>query len=51
MLFPTVDFAVFFMVVFTGSWVLRPYPKAWRWFILASSFVFYGWWDWNFLYL
>jgi alginate O-acetyltransferase complex protein AlgI len=51
MLFPTIDFAVFFMVVFTGSWVLRPHPKAWRWFILTSSFVFYGWWDWNFLYL
>ena len=51
MLFPTIDFAVFFMVVFTGSWVLRPYRRAWRWFILASSCVFYGWWDWNFLYL
>ena len=51
MLFPTIDFAVFFMVIFTGSWVLRPYRRAWRWFILASSCVFYGWWDWNFLYL
>jgi len=51
MLFPTIDFAVFFMVVFTGSWILRPYAKAWRWFILAASLVFYGWWDWGFLYL
>lgn len=51
MLFPTIDFAVFFMVVFTGSWILRPHAKAWRWFILAASLVFYGWWDWGILYL
>jgi len=51
MLFPTIDFAVFFMVVFTGSWVLRPHKVAWRVFILAASLVFYGWWDWGFLYL
>ncbi len=41
MLFPTVDFAVFFVIVFTGSWMLRPYAKAWRWFLLAASCVFY----------
>jgi D-alanyl-lipoteichoic acid acyltransferase DltB (MBOAT superfamily) len=40
-LFPTVDFAVFFIVVFTGSWMLRPYRIVWRWFILLSSCVFY----------
>lgn len=51
MLFPTVDFAVFFLVAFTGSWLLRPYKIAWRWFILAASFVFYGWWDWHYLLL
>src|SRR4051794_25896742 len=41
MLFPTVDFAVFFLVVFVGSWVLRPYKVVWRWFILLASCVFY----------
>src|SRR5690349_22908010 len=41
MLFPTVDFAVFFVIVFTGSWMLRPYAKAWRWFLLLGSCVFY----------
>jgi alginate O-acetyltransferase complex protein AlgI len=51
MLFPTVDFAVFFLVVFTGSWLLRPYKIPWRLFILASSCVFYGWWSWNYLLL
>jgi alginate O-acetyltransferase complex protein AlgI len=41
MLFPTVDFAVFFVLVFTGSWLLRPYGRAWRWFLLGASTVFY----------
>lgn len=41
MLFPTVDFAVFFVIVFTGSWLLRPYAKPWRWFILLASCIFY----------
>ncbi len=41
MLFPTIDFAVFFVVVFAGSWLLRPYAKPWRWFILLASCVFY----------
>ena len=44
MLFPTIDFAIFFLVVFTGNWLLRPYRLAWRWFILASSFFFYSYW-------
>lgn len=41
MLFPTIDFAVFFVVVFAGSWLLRPYPLRWRWFIFLASCVFY----------
>ena len=51
MLFPTTDFAVFFVVVFTASWLLRPYPRAWKWMILLASYVFYGWWDWRFVAL
>ena len=51
MLFPTTDFAVFFVVVFTASWLLRPYPGAWKWMILFASYVFYGWWDWRFVFL
>ena len=41
MLFPTIDFAVFFVIVFTGSWMLRPYAKPWRWFLLLASCTFY----------
>ena len=51
MLFPTIDFAIFFVVVFTASWVLRPWPRAWKWMILVASFIFYGWWDWRFVFL
>src|SRR4051812_22827000 len=41
MLFPTVDFAVFFVVVLTASWLLRPRRRAWRVFLLLASAVFY----------
>lgn len=44
MLFPTIDFAVFFLVVFTGSWLLRPRRTAWKVFVLCASFFFYGYW-------
>jgi D-alanyl-lipoteichoic acid acyltransferase DltB (MBOAT superfamily) len=50
-LFPTIDFAVFFVVVFTASWLLRPRPVAWKVMILVASYVFYGWWDWRFTLL
>ncbi len=45
MLFPTFEYAVFFSVTFVGSWLLRPHARAWRWFILGASYVFYAWWD------
>ena len=45
MLFPTTDFAIFLAVVFALSWLLNPHRAAWKWFILAASYVFYAWWD------
>jgi len=45
MLFPTTDFALFFAVVFALAWALNRYRTVWKWFILAASYVFYGWWD------
>jgi alginate O-acetyltransferase complex protein AlgI len=45
MLFPTTDFALFFVVVFTLSWLLNPYRGAWKAFMLLASYVFYAWWD------
>ena len=51
MLFPTVTFAVFFVIVLALSWLLMPHQRAWRPFILVASYVFYGWWNWRFVFL
>ena len=51
MLFPTTDFAIFFGVVFLGHWLLQPTPTRWKLFMIAASYVFYGWWDWHYLWL
>jgi D-alanyl-lipoteichoic acid acyltransferase DltB (MBOAT superfamily) len=40
MVFPTIQFAVFFVVVLIASWALMPHPGIWKPFILASSAVF-----------
>ncbi len=49
MLFPTIDFAIFFVIVLTGSWLLMPRPLRWKLFMLAASYVFYGWWNVRFI--
>ena len=51
MLFPTITFAVFFVVVFVCSWALRPYRTPWLLFLLAASWFFYGYWDERFVLL
>ena len=51
MLFPTIDFAIFFAIVFLGHWLLNPRPRAWKAFMVAASYVFYGWWNWHFVFL
>jgi D-alanyl-lipoteichoic acid acyltransferase DltB (MBOAT superfamily) len=50
-LFPTVTFAVFFVFVLPLSWLLMPRQGARRPFMLAASYLFYGWWDWRFVFL
>ena len=52
MLFNTIDFAVFLPVVFTLYWLLpskKPQPR--NLLLLVASYVFYGWWNWQFLAL
>ncbi|MBE0528040.1 MAG: MBOAT family protein, partial [Thermoleophilia bacterium] len=51
MLFPTITFAVFFLVVYTANWLLMPRLRLWKWFIIGASYVFYGWWDWRLAFL
>jgi D-alanyl-lipoteichoic acid acyltransferase DltB (MBOAT superfamily) len=40
-LFPTIQFGIFFPIVFVVSWLLRPSPRAWKLFMLAASAYFY----------
>jgi len=51
MLFPTITFALFFLVVYALSWLLMPRFRLWKWFIIAAGYVFFGWWDWRFVLL
>lgn len=51
MLFPTIQFAIFFVVVLTANWLLLPHRRQWKWFMLAASYFFYGAWDWRFVFL
>ena len=51
MIFPTIQFAVYFVAVFTISWLLMPKPALWKPFILAASYVFYGYTDARFVLL
>ena len=49
MLFNTQPFAVFFVLVFCGYWLLRRTGMPRILLLLAASYLFYGWWDWRFL--
>ena len=42
MLFPTVEFAIFFPVVLAISWALMTRQALWKVFILAASYIFYA---------
>lgn len=51
MLFPTVQFALFFPVVLVVSWALMKRQALWKPFIVVASYVFYGYADWRFCLL
>ncbi len=51
MLFPTLDFALFFLVVFSASWALRGYARGHKLLLVGASYFFYGYWDWRFVFL
>ena len=42
MLFPTVQFALFFPLVLALSWALMSRPALWKPFIVVASYVFYA---------
>lgn len=42
MIFPTPEFALFFVIVLPLSWALMQHRHAWKWAMLAASYVFYA---------
>ena len=45
MLFPTIEFALFFALVFPITWALNEYNTAKKWFLVAASYFFYAFWS------
>jgi alginate O-acetyltransferase complex protein AlgI len=51
MLFPTVQFAIFFPLVLGLNWLLMPRPWFWKPFIVVASYAFYAAANWRFCFL
>lgn len=52
MLFNSIEFAIFLPIVFLLYWFVFNRNVKWQnLFLVVASYVFYGWWDWRFLFL
>ena len=52
MLFNSIDFALFLPIVFILYWlVINKNLRTQNILIILSSYIFYAWWDWKFLFL
>lgn len=51
MLFNSLEFALFLPIVFAIYWLLKGYLAWQNLFVVVSSYVFYGYWDYRFLAL
>jgi D-alanyl-lipoteichoic acid acyltransferase DltB (MBOAT superfamily) len=52
MLFNSIEYLIFLPVVFAVYWfVLGKHLRLQNLFLLVCGYVFYGWWDWRFLFL
>lgn len=52
MLFNSIDFAFFLPIVFILYWfVTNKRLRLQNFLIVVASYIFYGWWDWRFLFL
>ncbi|MBI5542861.1 MAG: MBOAT family protein [Deltaproteobacteria bacterium] len=49
MLFPTPEYAIFFLAIFAAAWAARRSARAHKGLLLGASYLFYGYWDWRFL--
>jgi hypothetical protein len=46
MLFPTVEFGLFFASVLLIAWSLHRFNGLHKLFLLLASYLFYGFWNW-----
>lgn len=53
MIFTSIEFAIFFLIVFFLYWLVfgRFGVKVSNLFLIAASYVFYGWWNWRICFL
>jgi len=51
MLFNSIQFLVFLPLAFAVYWLFNRNLRLQNLFVVAASYVFYGWWDWRFLVL
>lgn len=51
MLFPTLDFGIFFLVIFILAWSFKDYQTTRKVILICASYFFYGYWDWRFCFL
>jgi len=51
MLFPTLEFALFFFFVLGVSWTIYQHGKLHRFFLLIASYFFYACWNWRYCLL
>jgi len=46
MIFATLDFFIYFVVIFFLNWQLKRWPKIWKIFLLIANALFYAVWGW-----
>lgn len=51
MLFNSIEFLIYLPLVFIGYWFIFKQKSIQNFFVFAASYLFYGWWDWRFLFL
>lgn len=51
MLFNSLEFLLFLPIAFGVYWLLAKRIRLQNLFVIVASYLFYGWWDWKFLFL
>lgn len=51
MLFNSIEFIIYLPIVFLLYWSIPKHRKWQNLLVVIASYIFYGWWDWRFLFL